>query len=81
MHAARLGHSKRLQDVLSFWGDGGWHSTMDTIKACNRTAINSIASELRKNGLVVECEQRVDAEGTRSWWYRIPKTEDLGAAA
>lgn len=74
-HAARITSSKRLQEVLSFWGDGQWHSTMETIRACNRTAINSIASELRDNGFNVECEQRLDDDGNRAWFYRIPKVE------
>lgn len=70
MNSARLAHSKRLQDVFSFWADGAWHSTMETIKACNRTAINSIASELRANGVKVECKK----EGT-GWYYRIPSPQ------
>lgn len=72
MKAADISKSKRLMDVANYWSDGNWHSTMETIHACNRAAINSIASELRQNGYQVDCEVRIDAHGRRSWWYRIP---------
>ena len=71
IHAARLSKSPQLQRVFSFWSDGHWHSTMDTITHCNVCAVNAIASELRKNLVPVECERRGDV-----WWYRITQQRE-----
>ena len=56
MHAARLSNSPRLRRVLSALEENpGGLTTMELIDRANVCAVNSIASELRANGISVEC--------------------------
>lgn len=63
MHAAKL-TSERLQRVRNFLGDGKKHSTLEIIKRAKVCAVNSIVSELRANGMSIECERKADR-----WYY------------
>ena len=65
MHAANLANSKRLLRVRDFLKDGKWHSTMEIIRKAKVCAVSAITSELRANGLNIECERRGDR-----WYYR-----------
>ena len=74
MHAARIGNSQRLQDVLGALSRGGQWSTRDLVKATGRFAINSIVAELRENGYDIECEPGTEMENGRNkrvWRYRL----------
>lgn len=65
MHAAKLSKSDRLKRVRTVLMDGMKHTTRDLIRKSHCCAINSIVSELRQNGMVIDC-QRV---GDR-WFYQ-----------
>lgn len=66
MHAARLGHSDRLQRVRALLSDGVPRSTMEIIAQANVCAVNSIVAELRHNGIDVDCQRIGDV-----WYYSI----------
>lgn len=78
MHFARLRNSPRLATMMRILADGREHSTAELIdlsRALARNndgvrlcAINSIASELRANGLAVS----VRRQGSR-YYYRLGK--------
>ena len=68
MNAARLGHSDRLQRVKRFLSDHKPHSTLEIVKKANVCAVNSIVSELRANGLPIQCQRRGDL-----WYYRMER--------
>lgn len=53
MNHAQLMSSKRLQRVLQYMADGKEHTTMDIIHGAKVCAVNSIVSELRRNGIAV----------------------------
>ncbi|HEY6022257.1 MAG TPA: hypothetical protein VIY48_21085 [Candidatus Paceibacterota bacterium] len=65
MNAAQLDRSQRLQRVRKVLLDGMKHTTLDLIQKANVCAVNSIISELRANGMAIDC-QRV---GDR-WFYQ-----------
>jgi hypothetical protein len=69
MNAAKL-TSKRLQRVLGLLSDRKEHSTMDIIKRASVCAVNSIVSELRYNGIDIDCRQEV-RDGVRIFYYRL----------
>lgn len=71
MKAARIDHSKRLQQVLSLLQRGGQHSTRDIIQATGSCAINSIAAELLDNGYTVDCQRKGNV-----WFYSMPEKRD-----
>lgn len=54
-HFARLGASDRLQRVYHYLSDGLPHTTRDIIRECDVCAVNTIISELRDNGLEIDC--------------------------
>lgn len=66
MHAARLGHSDRLQRVRALLSDGVPRSTMEIIAQANVCAVNSIVAELRHNGIGIDCQRIGDV-----WYYSI----------
>jgi hypothetical protein len=55
MNAARLHKSGRLLRVLRELADGGEHTTRELIEDAGVCAVNSIAAELRANGINVSC--------------------------
>ena len=70
MHAANIKNSDRLKRVASVLRDRKEHSTMDIIKAASVCAVNSIISELRANGWVIDCTRRMDV-----WYYKLVKID------
>lgn len=66
MHFARLRTSKRLQRVLGLLSTGREYSTRDIIVHANVCAVNSIISEIRKNGIAVHCRT-----SGRVYFYRL----------
>jgi hypothetical protein len=54
-HAASIGSSERLQKVLDVLQDRQWHSTLDIMLKTSLCAVGSAISELRANGIEVEC--------------------------
>lgn len=64
-HAARVGHSPRLQRVDNLLADGREYSTLEIVALCQVVAVNSVISELRHNGRKIECRRT----GAR-WYYR-----------
>lgn len=81
MHAAQIDRSARLQRVAAVLADGHWHSTLDILIGAGVFAVNSCVSELRANGLTIEC-RRV---GRERFEYRltggIPRTVHATAYA
>lgn len=55
IHAARIENSPRLQRLAAFLADGQWHSTREIVHGAEVMAVNSAISELRANGIEVEC--------------------------
>lgn len=60
MHYAKLENSPRLQRTLEVLADKEKHSTLDLIQQTGSCAIASIVSELRRNGIGVECKRSGD---------------------
>lgn len=58
MNAASLSRSPRLQRVMRLLSDGGWHSTLSIINEAQVCAVSALISELRANGVRVECDKR-----------------------
>ena len=71
MHAARLERSPRLRRVHELLIDGREYSTLEIVDAARVCAVNSIISELRANGMNIECRQSVAPHGERIWLYRM----------
>lgn len=69
MHAARLGHSDRLDRVRALLSDGVPRTTMEIIAQAHVCAVNSIAAELRHNGVPVACQRVGDVW---LYWIEIP---------
>lgn len=55
IHAAKLGKSSRLTRVYALLKGGKKYSTRQIIKLADVCAVNSIISELRANGIKIEC--------------------------
>jgi hypothetical protein len=68
MHYARLEKSKRLQRVLSALKRRKRLSTMQIINLLDVCAVNSIISEIRRNGYVIVCKREGGA-----WYYSLQK--------
>ena len=68
MNNALLSKSHRLQSVFNVLLDGKEHTTRDIIRKSGMCAINSIAAELRENGISIDCNRRGD-----KWFYRMTK--------
>ena len=68
MNSAKLSKSPRLQAVFNVLLDGAEHTTRDLVRKSGRLAINSIAAELRENGIGIDCQRR----GNR-WYYKLEK--------
>ena len=65
MNAAKLSKSDRLMRVRNVLMDGQSHSTRDIVRKAHVMAVSACVSELRQNGMVIDC-QRV---GDR-WFYQ-----------
>ena len=74
MNSANVDTSSRLQRVLHVLLDGRPHSTMELIRRCNVCAVNSIVSELRRNGHHISCRRDSHTEQGRRgprWLYQL----------
>jgi len=56
MHYAKLDKSDRLMRVYNLLREEGEQTTMDIIKKAQVCAVSSIISELRAQGIIIECE-------------------------
>lgn len=65
MNAANLSRSERLKRVRRVLSDHKAHSTLEIFKKAKVCAVSSVISELRCNGMDIECERK----GMR-WYYR-----------
>jgi hypothetical protein len=65
MHAANIESSKRLQRVDTLLSDLRPRSTLEIVQQAQVCAVNSIISELRRNGRQINCHRH---EGI--WFYR-----------
>lgn len=78
MNHRKLGKNANLQRALKVLriaraqGDGSL-TTMQIVKRARVYAVNSVIAELRENGCEISCEQRIDADGKRRWFYRLEK--------
>lgn len=66
-HYARLDNSDRLQRVLDVLLDRQWHSTLEIMQRTFLCAVGSAISELRANGIAVECR----CAGKGKYEYRL----------
>lgn len=74
MHAATLANSLRLQKVLEFLRERGQIgcTPAEIIRACPTTRPSSDVSELRHNGILIDCTyERETATGARVYRYRL----------
>ena len=56
MHYAKLDKSDRLQRVYNLLRQEGPQTTMQIIQKANVAAVSSIISEIRAQGIIIECE-------------------------
>ena len=68
MKAAKM-NSPRLIRTLSLLDRGGEYSTLDIVMGANVMAVSAVISELRQNGVEIECNRRGNA-----WYYKKAKT-------
>ncbi|MBI5634883.1 MAG: hypothetical protein HZA15_15555 [Nitrospirae bacterium] len=66
-HAAQIETSERLQKVLEVLQDRQWHGTFDIMMQTSLCAVGSAISELRANGIEVECR----CAGKGRYEYRL----------
>jgi hypothetical protein len=67
MNYAKLETSHRLRNVFKVLNRNSKpQSTMDLIKKSGHCAINSIISELRENGVKINCTRSGNA-----WYYKL----------
>jgi hypothetical protein len=66
-HAAQLQSSERLQKVLDVLQDRQWHGTFKIMMETSLCAVGSAISELRANGLEIECR----CAGKGRYEYRL----------
>lgn len=81
MHYASLKKSKRLQRLYNLLSDGLHHSTREITKRTHICAVNSAVSELRRNGIDIECRffsTTIKGERIYHYWMieKIPKVND-----
>lgn len=67
-HAANIDKSARLNRVLGVLGTGEWKSTRQIVHEADVCAVNSCVSEIRANGIAVECR----CIGQGRFEYRLP---------
>ena len=72
IHYARLESSKRLQRLKEFLSDGRPHTTLEIISGAKVCAVNTAISELRRNGVLVDCRcQGRTEDGANAYAYQI----------
>ena len=62
-------NSPRLQRTLALLEYGGEYSTLDIVMGANVMAVSAVISELRQNGVEIECNRRGNI-----WYYKKAKT-------
>lgn len=73
MHSAKLEKSNRLQRVYEVLQRGP-KTTLEIIQQAGVCAVNSIISELRDNGIDIDCRcLGVTGDGSRIYQYRLTK--------
>ena len=84
MKHRKLDRNQTLQKVFRYLrgakgrGDGTV-TTREIIIHTGICAVNSVIGELRENGCVISCEQRIDqTTGKRRWHYRLEKEPENG---
>ena len=70
MNAATLENSDRLQRVVNLLSGGGEYTTLEIIQKAGICAVNSAVSELRQQGVDINCERRAN-----KWYYRMNKND------
>ena len=78
MNNAKLATSPRLKRVAGLLATGHAYSTMEIVDLAKVCAVNSIISELRANGLAIDCGQYT-VGGRRIWLYRMVGQRELFA--
>lgn len=68
MHNAKLQNSDRLRRVLNLLLRGP-HTTLEIVREAQVCAVNSIISELRANGIPVDCK----CLGKGRYLYSLPE--------
>lgn len=68
MNAAKIDKSDRLQRVDDLLSTGKRFSTLEIMKYAEVCAVNSVISELRRNGRDIKCERKGDV-----WYYQMPE--------
>lgn len=69
MNAAKLAKSDRLKRVVALLRKSRKPlSTRDIVTGANVMAVSAVVSELRENGMVIDCNRVGDV-----WYYRMVK--------
>ena len=72
IHKADIKSSLRLQKFVDFVRDHPWATTKEIGDATNIEAVGTTASEVRANGIVVECKySHTNENGSRIYKYKI----------
>jgi biotin operon repressor len=69
MNAGKLSKSPRLQRAFNLLLDGKFHTTRDIVRRASVMAVSAVISELRSNGIQIDCERRKNL-----WYYRIARS-------
>lgn len=77
MHHARLANSPRLIRALRVLMEADRPvTTRAMMRRARICAVNAVIAELRENGAVIDCWQKVMPDGQRRWFYRLVKTPE-----
>jgi len=77
MHHARLASSPRLARTLRVLQAARRPvSTRTIMRRAHVCAVNAVIAELRENGAVIDCEQRVLPDGARRWVYTLIRSPE-----
>lgn len=73
MHKARLKTNLRLQRVLAFLRERGKAGATgrEIIRNCEVVALTAAISELRQNGIVIDCKREKQLAGGTVYRYRV----------
>jgi len=73
MNAAQLKNSPRLRRILTTLLDGHWVTSWALSQLHHRCAISTDISELRANGVTIDCKRVEGYDGKLTVWaYQIP---------
>lgn len=69
MHYARIETSPMLKKIYAILKDRKWHTTFELMKATGCCTVSTRISELRQNGLAVECQLKNNERHIHEYRY------------